>query len=110
MNPCEKSLSQPPGNSLFPNAGPCRVRPHNQVPVFTRILAVLMRGVRVAQGMSQGFVARTAGVARQAIGQMEHADFNVTVVTVRRVCRAMRTEYLKLLARAEEFAALGWQV
>ncbi|HNO78341.1 MAG TPA: helix-turn-helix transcriptional regulator [Phycisphaerae bacterium] len=49
-----------------------------------------MRAARVAQGLSQEALAHACDLHRTYIGQLERGEVNVTVLSLRKVTRALK--------------------
>ncbi len=86
------------------------LQPKHGATLYTRILAVLIRGLREMQGLSQGEAARLCGLPRQTIGQLEHGEHDPRCGTVRILCAALRASFAALAVRAEGFSEAGWQL
>lgn len=85
------------------------LRPKHGATLDTRILAVLVRGLREMQGLSQGQLARLCGLRRQTIGQLEQAEHDPRMGTVRVICAAVRAKFSALTDRADDFSEVKWQ-
>ena len=86
------------------------LNPKHGATLYTRILAVLMRGLREMQGLSQGEAARLSGLPRQTIGQLEHGEHDPRFGTVRILCAGLRASFAALTVRAEWFSEADWQL
>ena len=80
------------------------------VPGFTRVVAVLLRLLRKQRGLSQGKLARLAGVSRQAVGQLEQAHYGALYFVMWRLCRALGIGLGEVSDAAEAVLAREWQV
>ncbi len=86
------------------------LNPKHGATLYTRILAVLMRGLREMQGLSQGEAAQLSGLPRQTIGQLEHGEHDPRFGTVRILCAGLRASFAALAVRAEGFSEADWQL
>ena len=81
------------------------LRPHKEVSLYTRIMGVVLRHLRIQAGLSQGELSRQSHVTRQEIGQLEHADHGIKVETLRLLCAVLRVPAGRVLELAERLEA-----
>ena len=63
-------------------------------------LGEAIRRIRVSKGISQEKLALLAEVDRSYLGRVERADNNVTVLTVRKLAKALGVSVAKLMREA----------
>src|SRR5215217_6485696 len=63
--------------------------------VYMRKL-VNLRDLRERAALSQGELARMAGITKNAVGQLERGEFNPRPVTVRKLAEALRVQPMDL--------------
>jgi transcriptional regulator with XRE-family HTH domain len=79
------------------------LHPRQVVEEVTRVLAVLLAGMRRQVGWTQKELARVCRVSFQEIGQLERAEHDVGLVTLERICRALGTEGWRVHQLAAEW-------
>ena len=64
-------------------------------------LGEAIRRIRVSKGISQEKLALLAEVDRSYLGRVERADNNVTVLTLRKLAKALGVSLAKLIREGE---------
>jgi transcriptional regulator with XRE-family HTH domain len=65
---------------------------------ISKILGETIRSERIKAGLSQEQLAEKANVARNYIGNIERAEYKVTVETLARIAKALKVKVRDLVA------------
>ncbi|HEY1718339.1 MAG TPA: helix-turn-helix transcriptional regulator [Verrucomicrobiae bacterium] len=74
----------------------CHVVPQRNK--ISKILGETIRSERIKAGLSQEQLAEKANVARNYIGNIERAEYKVTVETLARIAKALKVKVRDLVA------------
>lgn len=81
-----------------------RLHPRKLAVGLTRVLAVLLAGMRRQRGLTQKELAALSRVSFQEIGQLERAEHAVSTVTLERICQPLGIMASRVVAVAERLA------